>query len=66
MKTAAASDVRRLVLILGDQLTPSISSLEGAGGDDLVLLAEVGAEATQTPSWDTRTSSIDLVSGSVS
>jgi deoxyribodipyrimidine photolyase-related protein len=39
--------VRNLILVLGDQLTPSLSSL--AAGDparDLVLMAELAAEAT--------------------
>jgi len=37
----------RLILILGDQLTPSISSLRAADRDtDVVLMAEVMAEAT--------------------
>ncbi|MEP4034212.1 cryptochrome/photolyase family protein [Roseibium polysiphoniae] len=39
--------VRNLILILGDQLTPAISSLRGAGKDhDRILMAEVAEEAT--------------------
>ncbi|MDE1915238.1 MAG: cryptochrome/photolyase family protein [Sphingomonadales bacterium] len=37
----------RLILVLGDQLTPSLSSLQaGDKAQDIVLMAEVGAEAT--------------------
>lgn len=43
-------DARRLVLILGDQLTPEISSLRGARrGDTILLLAEVAEEAHYVP-----------------
>ncbi|WP_289034295.1 cryptochrome/photolyase family protein [uncultured Roseibium sp.] len=39
--------VRNLILILGDQLTPTISSLRGAEKDrDRILMAEVAEEAT--------------------
>ncbi|MDP1554440.1 MAG: cryptochrome/photolyase family protein, partial [Hyphomonas sp.] len=35
-----------LRLVLGDQLSPGLSSLEGAGPGDVVLMAEVAEEAT--------------------
>ncbi len=41
------ADVRNLILVLGDQLTPSLSSLAGADPTrDLVLMAELHDEAT--------------------
>lgn len=36
----------RLVVILGDQLSPAISSLRNLQPDDVILMAEVGTEAT--------------------
>jgi len=39
----------RLILVLGDQLTPSLSALAAAQPSDMVLMAEVGAEATYAP-----------------
>lgn len=36
----------QLRVILGDQLTPDISSLSGMGADDVILMAEVAVEAT--------------------
>ena len=40
----------KIALLLGDQLSPSISSLQQLNKQrDLVLLAEVGAEATYAP-----------------
>ena len=35
-----------LRLVLGDQLSPDITSLKDAAPDDLILLAEVAEEAT--------------------
>lgn len=35
----------KLILILGDQLSPALASLRDVGPDDLILLAEVNAEA---------------------
>ncbi|MCD7109120.1 cryptochrome/photolyase family protein [Rhizobium sp. DKSPLA3] len=37
--------VRNLILILGDQLSPEMSSLAGASADDVVLMCEVMEEA---------------------
>ncbi|NWG46478.1 MAG: cryptochrome/photolyase family protein [Alphaproteobacteria bacterium] len=43
----SAGDPRRLILVLGDQLSPALSSLAGAvPGRDVVLLAEVAEEAS--------------------
>ncbi len=39
----------RIVLVLGDQLTPTLSALRDAGDDDVVLMAEVAAEASYVP-----------------
>ncbi|MEY4720814.1 MAG: hypothetical protein RIQ46_539, partial [Pseudomonadota bacterium] len=40
----------RLILVLGDQLSPNLSSLQaGNRADDVVLLAEVAAEADYVP-----------------
>lgn len=40
----------RLILILGDQLSPDVAALREADRDrDVVLMAEVGAEATYVP-----------------
>ena len=37
----------RIILVLGDQLTPSLSALRAADpATDIVLMAEVAAEAT--------------------
>ncbi|MDR6983267.1 deoxyribodipyrimidine photolyase-related protein [Rheinheimera pacifica] len=36
----------RLIVILGDQLSPALSSLQNAAADDVLLLAEVAAEAS--------------------
>ncbi|MGB0410419.1 MAG: cryptochrome/photolyase family protein [Pikeienuella sp.] len=36
----------KIILVLGDQLSPDLSSLQAAGGDDIVLMVEVMAEAT--------------------
>ena len=41
--------VTRLILILGDQLTPSLSALTAAQAGDIVVMAEVMGEATYTP-----------------
>ena len=41
--------VTRLILVLGDQLTPSLSALQAAGKEDVVVMAEVGAEASYAP-----------------
>ncbi|MEY4696134.1 MAG: hypothetical protein RIT14_562 [Pseudomonadota bacterium] len=41
--------VRRLILVLGDQLTPDIAALRAAGPDDVVVMAEVMAEGTSVP-----------------
>jgi deoxyribodipyrimidine photolyase-related protein len=39
----------RLILVLGDQLTPSLSALASARAGDIVLMAEVMDEATHAP-----------------
>ncbi|MDZ7906597.1 MAG: cryptochrome/photolyase family protein [Cypionkella sp.] len=39
----------RLILILGDQLTPSLTALTAARAGDVVIMAEVMGEATYTP-----------------
>jgi deoxyribodipyrimidine photolyase-related protein len=40
----------RLILVLGDQLSPNLSSLRGGNrGTDMVLMAEVAAEADYVP-----------------
>lgn len=39
----------RLILVLGDQLTPSLSALQQARAGDVVLMAEVMAEASYAP-----------------
>ncbi len=39
----------RIVLILGDQLTPTLSALREAGEDDVILMAEVADEASYVP-----------------
>ncbi|MFN3606339.1 MAG: cryptochrome/photolyase family protein, partial [Cypionkella sp.] len=39
----------RLILVLGDQLTPSLSALAGARPSDVVVMAEVMAEGTYAP-----------------
>lgn len=41
--------VKRLILVLGDQLSPELSALKEAGPDDVVVMAEVRAEATYAP-----------------
>lgn len=41
--------VARLILILGDQLTPSLSALTAARAGDIVVMAEVMGEATYAP-----------------
>ena len=41
--------VARLILVLGDQLTPSLSALAQARTGDVVIMAEVMGEATYTP-----------------
>ncbi len=41
--------VARLILVLGDQLTPSLSALQAAGKGDVVIMAEVMGEATSAP-----------------
>tara|TARA_X000000950_G_scaffold108205_1_gene136309 strand:- start:17918 stop:19453 length:1536 start_codon:yes stop_codon:yes gene_type:complete len=42
--------IRNLILILGDQLTPDISSLKNADKDrDVILMCEVGDEACYVP-----------------
>ena len=41
--------VTRLILILGDQLTPSLSALTAAQAGDIVVMAEVMGEAAYTP-----------------
>lgn len=41
--------VTRLILVLGDQLTPSLSALAQARAGDIIVMAEVGAEATHAP-----------------
>ncbi len=42
--------VTRLVLILGDQLTPGIAALKAADpARDIVVMAEVQAEGTYAP-----------------
>ncbi|WP_099827390.1 cryptochrome/photolyase family protein [Oceaniglobus indicus] len=38
--------VSRLILILGDQLSPDIAALKAAEPDDVIVMAEVSAEAT--------------------
>ncbi|MEE2024641.1 cryptochrome/photolyase family protein [Alkalimonas mucilaginosa] len=38
----------RLVVILGDQLSPALASLEAIATDDVILMAEVMAEASYT------------------
>ena len=55
MKTAAASDVRRLVLILGDQLDPNHCLLRDLDPErDRVFMAEVREEATHVWSHKAR------------
>ena len=39
----------RLILVLGDQLTPTLSALRAAGPEDVVVMAEVMAEAAYVP-----------------
>ncbi len=39
----------RLILILGDQLTPSLTALQAARAGDIIVMAEVLAEATSAP-----------------
>jgi deoxyribodipyrimidine photolyase-related protein len=39
----------RLILVLGDQLTPDIAALRAAGPGDVVVMAEVMAEGTHVP-----------------
>ncbi len=39
----------RIVLVLGDQLTPSLSALREAREDDVILMAEVADEASYVP-----------------
>ncbi len=41
--------VTRLILVLGDQLTPSISALQAARTGDMVIMAEVMGEASYAP-----------------
>jgi hypothetical protein len=49
-KRKAASEMRQLIFILGDQLSPNISSLTGIDPDtDIVLMAEVVEETTYVP-----------------
>ncbi|MDP5036370.1 MAG: cryptochrome/photolyase family protein, partial [Alishewanella sp.] len=36
----------KLIVILGDQLSPAIASLREASADDVILMAEVGSEAS--------------------
>ena len=44
------SDAPRLILVLGDQLTPTLSALRaGVKSRDVVVMAEVGAEAGYVP-----------------
>ena len=38
-----------LVLVLGDQLTPTLSALEQAAPDDVIVMAEVADEASYVP-----------------
>ncbi|WP_298295826.1 cryptochrome/photolyase family protein [uncultured Litoreibacter sp.] len=38
-----------LVLVLGDQLTPTLSALEQAAKDDVIVMAEVADEASYVP-----------------
>ena len=35
-----------LIVLLGDQLSPALASIQQASKDDLILLAEVGSEAS--------------------
>ncbi len=39
----------RLVLVLGDQLSPGLSALESASPDDVIVMAEVADEASYVP-----------------
>jgi deoxyribodipyrimidine photolyase-related protein len=39
----------RLILVLGDQLTPDVAALRAAGPGDVVVMAEVMAEGTHVP-----------------
>lgn len=49
-KRKAASEMRKLIFILGDQLSPNISSLTGIDRDtDIVLMVEVVEETTYVP-----------------
>ncbi len=41
--------MRRLVLVLGDQLSHALSALRAAGDDDVVVMAEVRDEASYVP-----------------
>ncbi len=41
--------VRRLILVLGDQLSPDLSALGAARPDDLIVMAEVAEEAGYVP-----------------
>ncbi|WOI56260.1 cryptochrome/photolyase family protein [Palleronia sp. LCG004] len=41
--------VSRLILVLGDQLSEDLSALREAGQDDVVVMAEVGDEASYVP-----------------
>ena len=49
-KSTTSSQDRNLIFVLGDQLTPTLSSLEaGDPSNDVVLMAEVMDEATYVP-----------------
>ncbi|MGV3694853.1 MAG: cryptochrome/photolyase family protein, partial [Paracoccus marcusii] len=39
----------RLILVLGDQLSPDLSALREARPDDLIVMAEVMSEASYVP-----------------
>ena len=39
----------KLILVLGDQLSPALSSLRDVQPQDRVLMAEVASEASYTP-----------------
>ena len=39
----------RLILVLGDQLTPTLSALEQAAQGDIIVMAEVADETTYVP-----------------
>jgi deoxyribodipyrimidine photolyase-related protein len=45
LRQVEGGPVRNLILILGDQLSPDMSSLEGASPEDVVLMCEVVEEA---------------------